>query len=145
VQGLVANAPGVVVRPGEVVVDVVPRGMPLVIDAKIRPDDADDLRAGMETEVRFTAFHSRDVPVLTGKVERVSADRFVDERTGTPYFEARIVVAPQELARLEQSAARGRLQTGLPAEVIVPLRARTALQYLFEPLETAVWASFREH
>jgi HlyD family secretion protein len=86
-----------------------------------------------------------EVPVLTGKVERVSADRFVDERTGTPYFEARIVVAPQELARLEQSAARGRLQTGLPAEVIVPLRARTALQYLFEPLETAVWASFREH
>jgi HlyD family secretion protein len=78
--------------------------MPLVIDARIRPDDADDLRAGMETEVRFTAFHSRDVPVLTGKVERVSADRFVDERTGTPYFEARIVVAPQELARLSRTA-----------------------------------------
>jgi HlyD family secretion protein len=145
VQGLIAKAAGMVVRPGEVVVDVVPRGMPLVIDAQIRPDDADDLREGQKTEVRFTAFHSRDVPVLTGTVERVSADRFVDQRTGAAYFEARIVVAPDELARLEQSAARGRLKAGLPAEVIVPLRSRTALQYLFEPLETAVWGSFREH
>jgi HlyD family secretion protein len=145
VQGLVAKAAGVVVRPGEVVVDVVPRGQPLVVDAQIRPDEADDLRPGMTTEVRFTAFHSRDVPVLRGTVERISADRFVDQRTGAAYFEARIVVPPEELARLESTSARGRLQAGLPAEVIVPLRARTALQYLFEPLETAVWGSFREH
>ncbi len=34
---------------------------------------------------------------------------------------------------------------GLPVEVIVPLRTRTALQYLIEPLTQTVWKTGREH
>ena len=35
--------------------------------------------------------------------------------------------------------------TGLPVEVVIPLRKRTALQYLLEPLSQSVWRSFREN
>jgi HlyD family secretion protein len=37
------------------------------------------------------------------------------------------------------------LKPGLPVEVVVPLRHRTALGYLLDPLRSMLWKSFREH
>jgi HlyD family secretion protein len=85
------------------------------------------------------------MPMLEGEVERISADRFVDERSGEAYFLARVAVAQSELERLsEHSPDSGQLRPGLPAQVVVPTRSRTALQYLLEPLNQSLWRSFRE-
>jgi HlyD family secretion protein len=97
------------------------------------------------SEVRITAFSGRTMPMLDGEVQRISADRFTDERTGAPYFLVRVTVAQSELEELAQnSPANVQLRPGLPAEVIVPTRKRTALQYLLEPLNQSLWRSFRE-
>ena len=37
------------------------------------------------------------------------------------------------------------LRAGMPVQVLVPLKKRTALQYAFEPLTQSLWRSFREH
>lgn len=145
VVGLHANTIGGVIRPGDAVLDIVPEGQDLIVEAQVRPDDADDLRPGLESEVRITAFRGRNMPVLRGEVQQVSADRFVNQRNGQPYFLLRVSVPQRELSRLTQASAdHGRMRPGLPAEVIVPTRKRTALQYLLEPLNQAVWSSFRE-
>jgi HlyD family secretion protein len=83
---------------------------------------------------------------VDGAVTRISADRFQDEQTGVAYFKAEVVVPREELARLEASAGQGEreLKAGLPVEMVVPLRKRTALQYLLEPLNQTLWRSFRE-
>lgn len=145
IVGLQANTVGGVIRPGETVMDIVPEGQDLIVEAHVRPEDADDLNAGMPSEVRITAFSGRTMPMLQGEVERVSADRFTDERTGNPYFLVRISVAQSELEDLvERSQTNVQLRPGLPAEVVVPTRKRTALQYLLEPLNQSLWRSFRE-
>lgn len=145
IVGLQANTVGGVIRAGEPVMDIVPEGQDLIVEAQIRPEDADDLHQGLESEVRITAFSGRTMPMLRGEVQRVSADRFVDQRSGQPYFLARIAVAQSELQRLRsQARAQSELRPGLPAEVIVPTRQRTALQYLLEPLNQSLWSSFRE-
>jgi HlyD family secretion protein len=57
------------------------------------------------------------------------------------------IVVPAEQIRLIE-AARGTaftLKPGMPVQILVPLRKRTALQYLMEPLTDALWKSFREH
>jgi HlyD family secretion protein len=58
-----------------------------------------------------------------------------------------VVVPREELARLQQGARRGEreLKSGIPVELVVPLRKRTALQYLLEPLNQSLWRSFREN
>jgi HlyD family secretion protein len=95
--------------------------------------------------VRITAFSGHNMPTLRGEVEQVSADRFTDERSGMGYFLVRISVAQSELQRLgADSPAQGRMRPGLPAQVVVPTRKRTALQYLLEPLNQSLWSSFRE-
>ena len=146
IVGMQVHTVGGVIRPGEPVMDIVPEGQDLIVEAQIRPEDADDLHLGLETEVRITAFSGRAMPLLNGEMERISADRFVDERSGQGYFLARVSVAQSELERVARnSRVNAQLRPGLPAEIIVPTRKRTALQYLLEPLNQSLWTSFREN
>jgi HlyD family secretion protein len=146
VVGLTAFTEGGVIRSGEPIMDVVPENQPLVIEARVNPADVDDLRVGQRTEVRFSAFTGRNIPIVKGDVTRISADRFENEQTGEAYFKAEVVVPMEELRRLQEGTARGEreLKSGLPVELVVPLRKRTALQYLTEPLNQSLWRSFRE-
>ncbi len=145
VVGLQVHTVGGVVGAGERVMDIVPEGQELIVEAQVRPEDADDLMPGQSTEVRITAFGGRNLPIVRGAVRQVSADRFVDERTGQAYFLTQVAVPPEELRRLAQAAGeRRRLRAGLSAQVVVPTRKRTALQYLLEPLNQTLWRSLRE-
>lgn len=143
VVGLQVHTVGGVITPGERVMDIVPEGQELIIEAQVRPQDADDLAAGQRTEVRITAFGGRNLPIVYGEIRQVSADRFTNDRTGEGYFLAQIAVSREELQRLTNAAGRG-LRAGLGAQVIVPTRKRTALQYVLEPLNQALWRSGRE-
>lgn len=145
IVGLQANTVGGVLTPGEAVMDIVPEGQDLIVEAQVRPEDADDLRQGLAGEVLITAFSGRNMPRLHGEVRRVSADRFVDERSGRGYFLVQMGVTRTELERLDRETSGSRqLQPGLPAQVVIPTRKRTALQYLLEPLNQSIWSSFRE-
>lgn len=143
VVGLTVHTVGGVIGAGERVMDIVPAGQDLIIEAQVRPQDADDLVPGQRTEVRVTAFGGRNLPIVYGEVQQISADRFTDERSGEGYFLTRIIVPPDEQARLTEAAGR-ELRAGLPAQVVVPTRKRTALQYLLEPLDQTLWRSLRE-
>lgn len=143
VVGLAVHTVGGVVSAGERLMDIVPAGQELIIEAQIRPEDADDLEPGQITEVRITAFGGRNLPIVHGEVRQVSADRFTDERTGLAYFRAQVAVPRTELEKLSAAGGR-RLRAGLSAQIIIPTRKRTALQYLLEPFNQTLWRSLRE-
>jgi HlyD family type I secretion membrane fusion protein len=146
VVGLSTFTVGGVVSPGEVLMDVVPDNKALVIQATVSPDDADDLSVGQDVQVRFSSLHERDLPILHAKVTKISADSFADEKTGRRYFRTEVSVPQEDLREINKvrGAARG-LRPGLPAEVVIPLKKRTALSYLLEPLSQTFWKSFLEH
>lgn len=138
---------GAVVAPGSRILELVPDEQDMIMEVRVRPIDADNVAPGQITNVRLSAFEGRQIPHANGRVERISADRFQDERTGQAYFTAEIKVEQEELSRIAHAAGRETLplSPGLPVEVVIPLRKRTALQYLLEPLSQTVWRSFREH
>lgn len=72
VTGLTVNTVGAVVAQGQRLMEVVPDKLPLVIEAQVAPRDANDLKVGQETQVRFTAVHGRNVPILHGQLTRIS-------------------------------------------------------------------------
>jgi HlyD family secretion protein len=146
VVGLNVFTVGGVIGAGQKLMDVVPDSAGLVIEARIAPDDIDDLRTGQNAQIRFASLHERDLPIMTGQVTRLSADSFQDEKTGLSYYTAEITVLPKELEAIRK--VRGRdfaLRAGMPVQALIPLRKRTALQYVFEPLTQLLWLSFREH
>jgi HlyD family secretion protein len=134
-----------VVAPGQKLLDVVPDKAGLVIEARVQPQDADDIHVGQEVEVKFPSLHDRTLPVLKGTLTKLSADSFADEKTNQRYFQAEATVPVETLQRLKL-AENGmfQLKPGLPAQVLIPLRKRTALQYLTQPLTEAIWRSFHE-
>lgn len=137
---------GGVVSPGQILMEIVPQDRKLVIQARISPADADDLRPGQKTQIRFTSLHERNLPLLNGVLTKLSADSFTDEKTGTQYFRAEVAAPPEELAKIRQVRGDSTgLQAGLPVEVLIPLRKRSALSYLLEPLTQSFWRMGREH
>lgn len=144
VVGLTVFTVGGVVRPGETLMDIVPDGKDLVIRAQINPGDADDVYIGQQAQVRFVSVHNRSLPLFTGTVKTMSADSFTDEKTGRSFFRSDITVPESELNRIRSVIGRGELRPGLPIEIVMSVRKRTALQYLLEPLTGALWRSGHE-
>ncbi len=145
VVGLTIFTVGGVISPGQKLMDVVPQDEPLVIQAKVKPTDMDDLHIGQVTEIKVSAFHDRGLPLMKGRISKISADALTDEKSGTSFFTIEATVPPSELEVIRQvRGAQSGLKPGLPVEVVVPLRKRSALDYLVEPLHHMLWRSFRE-
>jgi HlyD family type I secretion membrane fusion protein len=137
----IIHSPGQVVRGGETLLEIVPQDARLIVEAQLKPEDADNVRAGSPANVRLIHSKSAFQPVVPGKVISVSADRLVDARTGVAYYQAEI-----EVDRAAVAAALGdeKLQPGLPAEVMIGLGSHTALEYLIAPLNRSLQRAMRE-
>ena len=140
VVGLQVHARGAVIQPGQPLMELVPQGDRLVIDARVEPGDIDLVHAGLAAQVRLTAFNQRYAPPLDGRVQWISADRLTDERTGQPYYVARVELSDGQEARL----GREPLYPGMPAEVMIATGSRTMLDYLVSPLFRAIDRAGRE-
>ncbi|MBM3592947.1 MAG: HlyD family type I secretion periplasmic adaptor subunit [Alphaproteobacteria bacterium] len=131
---------GGVIAPGSQVASIVPQEERLVLEAQITPTDVDTVRVGMPASIRLSHAAARTTPILEGSVERISPDRMTDQRTGMPYFVARIALAPEELTRYEHL----RLQPGMHAEVLIRRGERSFASYLARPLADRFAKSIRE-
>jgi len=135
------HTPGGVIKPGDPVLDLVPEGDPLIVEAQIQPQDIDAVHPGMPARVQFTAYNMRQVPQIDASVQSVSADRMTDQRTGQSYFTARVLVPAENLAKLKHEV---KLVPGMPATVSVTTGERTPLDYLLAPLTQSFDRAFKE-
>jgi len=140
VVNLRVHTRGGVIASRERLLDIVPSDDQLVINARVLPRDIDVVREGLEAQVRLLAFNQRDTVPLSGRVSLVSADRFLDERTGLTYYLTRVELT--EDAFTNQEALE--IYPGMQAEVMIVTGNRTALDYLMEPLTRSVRRAFRE-
>lgn len=131
---------GGVVGPGQSLMDIVPSNDSLVVEAKVRPEDIDTVRDGLQAMVRLTAYNRNNAPPVEGRVIHVSADQFVDPRNGEAYFTSRVKVDATKLAALEGV----KLQPGMPAEVMIVTGERRAYEYFISPLTERMHRAFRE-
>ena len=140
VVGLRPFSPGAVAGPREVLMEIVPEEKTLVVEARIRPEDINYVRAGSKADVRLTAYQQRSTPLVEGSVTYVSGDRMVDNASGAAYYQVQIALGPEALA----AAGNLRMQAGMPAEVYVRTDSRTAFDYLAAPITTYFRRAMRE-
>ena len=131
---------GGVIRAGDTIMEIVPDTDDLQIEARLQPNDIDQVRTGQKAFVRFSAFNQRLTPQLIGSVSYVSADTGHDQQTNAPYFTVRIALSEDELRRL------GGLQLvpGMPAEVFMQTGSRTMMSYLLKPITDQLHRAFIE-
>lgn len=141
VHDLSINTIGGVITPASPILQIIPEGDSLIIEARIAPTDIDNVKIGQEGAIILSAFASRSTPVLTGYVTNRSAALLVDQATGASYFSVDIGISQQELDRLNDEQV---LVTGMPAEVFIQTEQRNALSYLLKPFLDVVERAFRE-
>ena len=140
VHQLAVHTVGGVVSPTEPVMLIVPDADLLSVEAKIAPQDIDQLRIGQSTILRLSAFNQRTTPEILGSISRISADVAADQRSGQNFYTIRISISPDELARL----GAVKLLPGMPAEVFARTYDRSVMSYLVKPLHDQMMRAFRE-
>ena len=137
---------GGVIGKGDTLMEIVPRADTLIVEAKIAPQDIDQVAAGAAVRIRIDAGNRRTTPDLGGKVTIVSPDLThgseVDPKAvpDQHYYLAQVALAKKDLVSLEGL----RLVPGMPAEVFIRTQDRTPLSYLLKPLYEQIARTFRE-
>ncbi len=142
VLALSVHTIGGVIAPGKAVMEIVPEGDRLQVDARVTPQDIDKVSIGQETIIRFTGLSGRTTPQVKGVVKTVSADRLQDEVTGLPFY--RVVIDFSEEADLAKIAGGVTLSPGMPADSFIKTGTSPAIDYLIKPLTDAMARSMRE-
>ncbi len=142
VVGLTLGSVGGVVSPGQRLMDIVPMGESLLVDAKIPPHIIDKVKAGQNVEVRFSTFANSPQLVLGATLLSLSSDVIAEQ---TPmgvqsYYLARIQITPDGIKTLGKRV----IQPGMPAEVLIKTGERSLLTYLLHPLTKRIAASMKE-
>jgi HlyD family secretion protein len=140
VHQLGVHTVGGVVSPGDPIMLIVPKGDLLAIEAKVSPQDIDQLHLGQPAGLRFSAFNQRTTPEITGSISRFSADVSADQRSGQNFYTIRIATSPEEIARL----GNVKLLPGMPVEVFIKTYNRSVISYFTKPLHDQVMRAFRE-
>jgi adhesin transport system membrane fusion protein len=133
---------GGTVRPGEPLVEIVPLGDELVVEAQVRPADIAFVRIGQKVVVKLTAYDYSIYGGLDGVVERISPDAIVNEKTGDSHFSIRVTTKGKNLTAPDGAVLP--IGVGMIAEVDLLGHKRSVLSYLLTPISKLRDNAFRE-
>ena len=140
IVNLKVSSLGGTVQPGQVIMEIVPNKIPIVVDAKIKPEDIDHIVLGNLADISVNGQSSRRSLPIKGRVTRRSADRVVDARTGYSYFSVEIELVDD----LQDGKLMQRLVPGMTVDVVIPVKSRVVLDYLLSPLLDSIRKVGRE-
>jgi len=131
---------GSAIPPAQPILQIVPDRDQLVVEAKVRPQDVDQVQIGQSARVVFSGLERQTTPDIAAKVIFLSPDLTQDTRTGQGYYRIKVQLDAREMANAPQIV----LKAGMPAEVFVQTGDRSILSFLIKPLFDQLRHAFRE-
>lgn len=122
---------GRVVLPGETLLYIARDSDDLIVEARIQPSDVDAVAQGDAVRVRLPGLNQRSTPELSGVIDYIAPEPSMDQATATTYFDVTVRFQEGEMDRVP---AGSRLMPGMPAEALITLSDRTALEWLLKPV-----------
>ena len=131
--------PGSSIVAGQPVMDLVPDSQKLLVEGSVAPHEVEHLAVGQRVNVRLTAYKAHRVPVISGRLTYVGADRQMDANN-TPVFMVR--------AEIDAGALRDKpgvvLLPGMPADILIVNGARSVLDFLISPITDSISHAMKE-
>jgi len=125
------RTPGGYIRTGDVVLELIPTGEALVVEAKINPKDISRIKLGDEVRIRLSAYDSSKYGHVAGRLERISPDAVVDERSGSAtHYLIDVAIEGEMFVK----GAPIELLPGMTASVDVLSGKRTVFEYFWQPI-----------
>ena len=140
VHQLAVHTVGGVIVAAEPAMLIVPSREELILEARVMPQDRDQLHVGQKAVVRVHSSNQRSTPELNGAVRRIAADVSKDTGASAPFYTVWITIPKDELARVRTLS----ITAGMQAEVFIEVGSRSPLSYLLRPLNDQVSRAFKE-
>ncbi len=140
VQNLQYHTIGGVVKPGDPIMEIVPSGGKIMIEAKLDPVDRAYVREGMPVLVKLTAYDYSRYGGLEGRVLTIAPDSSTDDK-GVPYFRVVVTTKKSYLGKVKGELP---ITPGMQALVDIRTGSRTVMEYLIRPVLKLKHEAFRE-
>jgi adhesin transport system membrane fusion protein len=132
---------GGVVKPADVLIDIVPTTNSLLVKTKINPKDIGFLSANNEVMVKITAYDFAIYGGLSGKIKQIGADSIFDEKTKSYYYQILVQTNKNYLGTKDNPLV---IIPGMVAQVDIKTGKKTILQYLLKPITKTISNSMTE-
>jgi membrane fusion protein, adhesin transport system len=126
---------GGVVQPGETLLDIIPTGDQLIIDARLPVQDIGYIKIGQPAVVRLASADGMRFNKIDGRVTFISPDTIIPKNAthkekAEPYYKIRLVT---DKNYFEGGGQRYQLYPGVQVSVNIPTGSRTILSYILAP------------
>ncbi|MEA1843444.1 HlyD family efflux transporter periplasmic adaptor subunit [Agrobacterium tumefaciens] len=140
VRGIVKNIEvstiGGVVPPNGKLMDIIPLGDELLIEARISPRDIAYIHPGQRASVKISAYDYAVYGSLDGKVTTISPDTIQDEVDREIYY-YRVFIKTEKDALVNAAGREFPIVPGMVANVDIHTGEKTVLEYLVKPFNKA--------
>lgn len=135
---------GGVLRPGDEVLQIVPTGEVLIVEAKVSPADIAYVRVGQLASVKFDAYDSSIFGSAEGKVIYISPDTLVEQKAQGDQVYYRVHVSTDTKTMRPRADEKIEIQPGMTATAEIKTGRNTVLKFLLKPITKTVSDSFGE-
>jgi adhesin transport system membrane fusion protein len=132
---------GAFVQPGDILLEIVPTGEALLVEARVDPKDIASVRQGAIVKTSLTAYDATRYGRIDGKVQNISADAITEPESGAQFYLIDITI---EGELFEDDGTAVEVIPGLVASVDINSGKRTVLDYFWQPIARVKDSAFRE-
>lgn len=134
VKNIILTTQGARVHPGDVILELVPVGDELIIEAKMNPSDVSFVKSGQLAAVKLDAYDYSIYGIFHGKVKHISPDTLLDKTAqGEKYYFRVLIYLNQENITSKDGKVIN-ITPGMTAQVDIVTGDRTVLSYLTKPV-----------
>jgi len=144
VKEIIITTKGAKVRPGDVILELVPLGQELIIEVKLKPTDISFIKTGQKARVKLDTYDFSIYGSFDGKVEYISPDTIIEQTSmGNEYF-FKVLISLDHSNLLTKKGTIIDITTGMGAQADIITGSRTVLHYLTKPVIKVLDESFTE-
>ena len=130
------------VGPGDTLMQIIPRGEKLIVEARIDPSKIAFIKVGDPANVKISAYDFATYGGLPGRVLEVSADSIYDEVERKAFY---VVLVETDRAYFERGGRQYPIVPGMMGDVEIITGRRSILSYIFNPVVTAMDRALTEN
>ena len=144
VKNIIITTKGAKVRPGDVILELVPSSDKLIVEAKFHPRDLSFIQIGQKAAVKLDAYDYSIYGIFHGIVKYISPDALIEktQKGEEFYFRVQIELDTKEL--ITKNGRKIEISPGMTANIDIVTGERTVFDYLAKPIVKTMSESFQE-
>ncbi|MDD2399953.1 MAG: HlyD family efflux transporter periplasmic adaptor subunit [Sulfurovum sp.] len=144
VKNIIFTTQGAKVRPGDVILELVPFGDELIIEAKLRPADISFVKPGQNAAIKLDAYDYSIYGIFHGKVKYISPDTLIEKTPKGDEYYFRVLIVLDQTQLIAKNGKKIDMSPGMTAQVDIVTGNKSVLAYLSKPITKTFSEAFHE-